>query len=145
MKTEPADAKKLKLLRYMNARLHAEGWETPYEFVRKSKVPFTMETCRKAFNECEYKRLGADTLAIILKYLNVPAPEIRRVLKEMTSDQELWTLLPEAEGQTLTAAESAWLGIFRKLKNGVLQGILGTLALVTEGAEDEIQMLQRGR
>jgi hypothetical protein len=141
----PTDAKKAKLFRYTNAKLREEGYETVYEFVRRSRVPFTMETVRKAFNECDYKSMGAATLAVILKYLNVPPPEIRRVLKEMTGDEEIWTLLPEsADAASLTPAEQAWQNIGKAIPPEALQRLLGTLELAaSRDISTDIATLQR--
>lgn len=145
MKTIVPDAKQLKLFRYTNTRLREEGYETPYEFYLKSGVPYSNETVQKAFNPCEYKRLGADTLAVILKYLNTPAPEIRRVLRDMTDDSELWTLLPEeGGGQALTRAEEAWLEIYHKTPPEMLAGVLGALTLLGNLIADEVAVLRRG-
>lgn len=99
----------------MNDRLHQEGWETVTQFTAKSKIPYTVETVRRAFTDCGHKQLSADTLAIILRYLSCSRQEIRQILKTYTDDKEIIELIGDDGSQELTPDQQAWLDIYNKL------------------------------
>jgi hypothetical protein len=102
----------------MNARLVAEGWDTVTQFTQKSKVPYTVETVRRGFVDCGVKQLSADTLAVILRYLNYSRGEIKEILETYTDDTEMTKLIGDDASSTLTADQAAWVEIFNKLEAG---------------------------
>lgn len=149
---DPQSPRAKKLLKYLNEKLRDEGWETPFEFQQKSRVPFSPETIRKVFGGSKTKATEPTTIALVLQHLNVPPHEIRRVLRELTDDQYLWKLMPEEPGavaNTLTPAEEAWVGIYRKIsvKPEALQAHLKALPVtaLAAGADisSELEVLER--
>lgn len=81
------------LRQIMSAKLKAEGWDNIKQFMVATKVPFSLETVRRAFNKCEHKNLEASTLAIIMKHLNYTPAEIKSLLTEYTDDDALVSLI----------------------------------------------------
>lgn len=100
----------------MNERLQQQGWETITHFAQKSGIPYTVETVRRAFTDCG-KHLSADTLAIVLRYLNYSRQEIRQILQTYTDDKEIIKLIGIGDDNhtELTADQQAWLDIYDKL------------------------------
>jgi hypothetical protein len=118
-------SKEMKLQALMVKRLHQEGWDTVFEFVRKSGVPYSHETVSKVFNGREYKNTRPVTIAVILKYLNVPTNEIRDILINYTGDKDIHTLLPTTteQAQALSVQEEAWLEIYRTFRRSKVEAL----------------------
>jgi len=93
------DARTLELKKKLVRRLTDEGYDSVREFLRKTRVPFSLETIRRAFNECDYKNIESSTLAIVLKYLNYTHNEIKHILTEYTDDKELVQLIGDTGEQ----------------------------------------------
>lgn len=87
------DARTVELKKKLSRRLEDEGYASIRDFGAKSKVPFSVETLRRAFNECDHKALEVSTLAVVLKYLNYTANEIKHILTEYTDDTDLVALI----------------------------------------------------
>jgi hypothetical protein len=129
----------------LTLKMAREGWENPRQFHLGSGVAskFSIETTRRAFNPCDYKSMEPSTLLIILKYLNFSANEIRDILKNFTSDKEIWPLL--GDGTTaLTTQEEAMVEIFRMIraaKPEMLPNIADNLDLMAMAAGIEFKAL----
>lgn len=95
-------------------RMAAEGWENVRQFTLGSKVPFSIETTRRAFVDVEHKNMAPLTLAIILKYLSYKPAEIVEILKTYTDDQDLWPMI-DVKSTKLTPAEDALLAAYHVL------------------------------
>ena len=98
----------------MSQKLRDEGWDNIKQFMVSTKVPFSLETVRRAFNACDYKNLEASTLAIIMKYLNYTPNEIKHLLMTYTSDRDLVELIGDG-GHEYTLYEQRLVEAYRAI------------------------------
>jgi len=87
------DARTVELKKLMGRKLREEGWTTIKQFMKGTGVPYSPETVRRAFNDCDWKNIETSSLAIILKYLNCDPDEIRHILETYTDDKELSAII----------------------------------------------------
>ena len=59
-----------KLRTLLTIRMIQDGWTNISQFRKGTGVPYSLETIRRAFNECPYKKLDTITLAVIMQHLN---------------------------------------------------------------------------
>jgi hypothetical protein len=112
------DSKKNEMFRLLEHRMQEQGWSNITHFTHGSKIPYSVETVRRAFSDQGRRQLSSDTLAILCRYLGMNKQEIREFLKTYTDDNELWKLIgDEGEGIQLDIDEQAFLDIFRKIKS----------------------------
>lgn len=101
---------KTELYKIMLDRMHAEGWENIRQFTVGSRVPFSLETVRRMFSECDYKNISPPTVAVIARHLGFKTNEIKDILKDYTDDEEFWRMIGETS--PLTADQEAIVGVF---------------------------------
>jgi hypothetical protein len=111
----PAGLRKL-----LTIRMTEENWPNIRAFCRGTNVPFSLETVRRAFNECPYKNLDTITLAIIMKHLNYSPKEIKTILTEHLSVEDRVTktvleLIGDGDVRELNSPEKNLIELYRKL------------------------------
>lgn len=62
------------------ARMQEKGWHSIREFVRGARLPYSIETVRRAFNPCDYKAISPTTLAVVMAGLDYSQKEIKEML-----------------------------------------------------------------
>jgi len=87
------DTRTLELKKKLSRRLIDEGYDSVRGFLHKTKVPYSLETIRRAFNDCDYKNIEVSTLVVVLKYLNYTPNEIKQIVTEYTDDKDLVALI----------------------------------------------------
>lgn len=139
-----------------------DKYETLTEFVKRTRIPVSLETCRKLL----YARqpVSTESLILILKYLDFAPAEIKRYLREGSKSKLLlqkpdnlqmakdFADLIGDNNVILTSEEKAMIKICVALKNhkdafdtciGLIATLNGSLGL---GLDKEIEMLdKRGR
>lgn len=118
---QKTDIRLAKLRKILTDRLRDEGWENIKHFQTATGVPYSLETVRRAFNECDYKRLEASTMAIIMRHLNYEPSEIREMLLTYTDDTEIAALIGGQQATYSTseiALVEAYREITRRLETG---------------------------
>lgn len=139
-----------KLCDIMKDRMSVEGWDTIRRFTEGSKVPFSLETTRRIFNEKEYESVAPTTIAIVARYLGFKPNEIRDLLKKYTDDKDLWPMLGDSEGR-ITEDEQAIVDCYKKIteaKSGIGEVLVRQLEFVAMIAgvdiTAEVHRLKRG-
>jgi hypothetical protein len=110
------EGKKKELFKKLNKKMEDQGWDNITHFTLTSKVPYSIETVRRGLSDCGHRQLGAETLAVICRYMGYDRAEIRDILKEYTDDNEIWRLIGDDKGDELTSDEWAVVEALRKLK-----------------------------
>lgn len=80
----------------MAKKMRTEGWDNIKQFMISTRVPFSLETVRRAFNTCDYKNIEVSTLAIIMKHLNFTPNEIRAMLTKCIGDNNIVSLIGDS-------------------------------------------------
>ncbi len=105
-----------KLMQTLNMRLHEEGWRNVSAFRKGTGLPFTLETVRRAFYDCDYKNLETITLAIIMKHLNYSPNEIKTILKKHLGPEDpVLELIGDAPVNKLSTSETKMLAAYRAI------------------------------
>lgn len=63
-------------------RLQSEGWTNVGKFKKGTGIPYSVETVRRVFIECDNKVIKTKTLAVIMLHLKYSPDEIRSILTE---------------------------------------------------------------
>ena len=95
----------------LRERMLSEGWDTIPE---GSKVPFSLETTRRIFNDKEYLTVAPHTIAVVARYLGFEPNEIRDLLREHTKDKDLWPMIGDSV-ERITEDEKALIGCYQKI------------------------------
>lgn len=114
MKREKPKEIDSQLYKIMHDKMLEQGWENVRRFTEASGVPFSLETTRRLFNECTYKGIAPATIAIIARYLGFSTAEIRNLLREYTTDEEIWPMIGVDDGK-LSKDEEHWLQLYHEL------------------------------
>jgi hypothetical protein len=120
------------LYNILHSKMIASGWKTVRSFTAGSRVPCSIETVRRAMNECEYKGIAPNTIAVIAHHLGFTPNEIQNILKTYTGDDVLWKLIGD-HASALTPDEESVVEIFRQIKaagNDVLAQFISHLELI---------------
>jgi len=104
------------LYEVLHNKMLESGWDSVRSFTNGSKVPFSVETTRRIFNECDYKGLAPTTVAIVAKYLGFTTNEIRDLLRDYTTDRDLWPLIGDSTTR-LSTEEEAMVTIYNAIKD----------------------------
>lgn len=109
------------LRKILSIRLKEENWQTVRAFCDGTNISYSLETVRRAFNECPYKNLDAITLAAIMKKLNYSDHEIKTILTEHLPKTDknvmVLSLIGDNKVRDLTIAEESLLELYRTLTN----------------------------
>jgi len=97
------------LRQMLRIRMVKEGWASINQFKRGAGVPYSLETVRRAFNECPYKRLDAITLAVIMWHLNYSQKEIKVILTKFMPGDKTLDVIGDQEIRSLSNAEEKLL------------------------------------
>ncbi len=137
-----------KLYEILHKKLIEGGWENIRRFTDGSKVPFSVETTRRLFSECSYKGVAPATIAIVAKYLGFSANEIRDLLREYTTDRDLWPLIGDSTNR-LTKEEEATIALTNRLKEQNIDAYDSVLSHIETVGKmvginvDEVTLLRR--
>jgi len=136
------------LYQILYQRMIDQGWDNIRRFTAGSKVPFSIETKRRLFNECDYKSVAPITIAIVARYLDFTNEEIRELLQKYTTDRDVWPLIGDSD-ERLTNEERAWLELFSsisknsKLKENIFDQIEMLADLSGEDVSEQLKILRR--
>jgi DNA-binding transcriptional MerR regulator len=93
-----------------------QGWTNINQFKKATGVPYSLETVRRAFNECPYKNLDTITLAIIMKHLNYSPKEIKTILgKHLDPNDPVLELISDRSENKLTISEEKLIEAYRAI------------------------------
>lgn len=70
------------LRQLLNDRLLSEGWANLGRFKKGTGMPYSLETIRRVFNECDNKIIKTKTLAVTMLHLKYSPDEIRSILTQ---------------------------------------------------------------
>ena len=105
-----------KLRTLLTIRMVKEGWTNITRFKRGAGVPFSLETVRRAFNECPHKRLDTSTLAIIMHHLNYSQKEIKTILaRYLEPNDPILKLIGDRAETKLNITEENLLAVYRAI------------------------------
>lgn len=141
MKKEQEKTINSELYKVMYDKLIEQGWENVRRFTDASGVPYSLETTRRLFNECTYKGIAPATIAVIARYLGFTPTEIRGLLKEYTTDEEIWPMIGVGENQ-LSKDEEYWVQLYHELSEsaGLYQAVIAQIdsAFKLAGAKSKV-------
>ena len=79
-------------------------------------VPYSLETVRRAFNDCDYKNLDTITLAIIMHHLNYAPKEIKAILaKHLDPNDPVLQLIGDRAENKLNISEEKLVEVYRAI------------------------------
>lgn len=105
-----------KLRQTLTIRMVMQGWSNINQFKKGTGVPYSLETVRRAFNECPYKNLDTITLAIIMKHLNYSPKEIKTILgKHLAANDPVLELISDRAENKLTIGEERLIEAYRTI------------------------------
>jgi len=91
-----------------------ENFSDLADFVKRSGLPLTFETARRAIYED--KAVSIPSLIILTKYLGFTPSEINKILIE-AGDKDFSALIGTGEGSDLTEQEKALVEAYRQIKS----------------------------
>jgi len=91
-----------------------ENFSDLADFVKRSSLPLTFETARRAIYED--KAVSIPTLIILTKYLGFTPSEINKILIE-AGDKDFSALIGTGEGSDLSDQEKALIEAYRQIKS----------------------------
>jgi len=91
-----------------------ENFSDLADFVKRSGLPLTFETARRAIYED--KAVSIPTLIILSKYLGFTPSEINKILID-AGDKDFSALIGTGEGSDLTDQEKALIEAYRQIKS----------------------------
>jgi hypothetical protein len=105
-----------KLRQLLTIRMVKEGWSNIRQFERGSGVPYSLETVRRAFNDCPYKNLDTVTLAVIMKHLNYKPKEIKSILSRFLSPNDsVLQLIGDGSRSDFNITEEKLVEVYRAI------------------------------
>lgn len=104
------------LRKLLNFRLLDEGWSNVSQFRKGTGLPYSLETVRRAFNDCPYKNLDTITLAVIMQYLNYSPKEIKTILaRHLNPNDPVLKLIGDQTDAKMNIPEENLISIYRAI------------------------------
>lgn len=97
-------------------RLLSEGWSNIGKFKKGTGIPYSLETVRRVFIECDNKMVKTKTLAVTMLHLNYSPNEIRAILsKHLDPNDPVLLIIGDKEELKLNPAEEKLITTYRSI------------------------------
>jgi len=116
-----------------------ENFSDLADFVKRSGLPLTFETARRAIYED--KAVSIPTLIILTKYLGFTPSEINKILIE-AGDKDFSALIGTGEGSDLSVQEKALVDAYRQIKSRDTVADQLDLVAKAEGVDISVQVMK---